>query len=59
MKFSEEISERADDPPKKAIIYDENGEILWSNIDEIKVSHLQIKELFDSHYNLKKMFRGY
>ena len=59
MKLVEEIFDRPDNPPKKAIIYDEKGKVLWSNIDEVKVAPSKIKDLFNSHHNLKIMFRGY
>lgn len=59
MKHVEEIFDRPDNPPKKAIIYDEKGKVLWSNIGEVKVAPGKIKDLFNSHQNLKIMFRGY
>ncbi len=59
MKLVEEIVDRPDNPPKKAIIYGEKGNVLWSNCDEVKVAPRRIKDLFNSHQNLKKMFQGY
>ena len=59
MKLVEETLDRPDNPSKKAIIYGENGKVLWGNIIEAKVDPKNIKGLFTSHYNVKKMFRGY
>ena len=32
---------------------------LWSNVDEVKVNPNKIKNLFNSHLNLKELFQGY
>lgn len=59
MKLVEEIVGRPDNPPKKAILYDKKGKVLWSSTDKIKVAPNKIKNLFNHYYKLKNMFRGY
>lgn len=59
MKYIEEIEGRPDNPPKLAIIYGADGKIIWSNTDEVKAGPEQIKGLYNSYQDLKRMYQGY
>lgn len=58
MKYLEVI-DRPDNPPRRAIIYNPDGSVIWKNIDEAEVSPQKIVNLFKTLQSHMKAFSSY
>lgn len=58
IKFTKQTFNREDNPPKQAIIYDQNGKKVWSNYpDQLPIDNEELKSIFkgfhEKFYNLE------
>lgn len=48
LKYLKVIENRLDKPPKEAIIYNEDGSVLWQNVKEPNVGFKEILDMYNS-----------
>lgn len=48
MKFLKIVHGRPDNPPKQAVIYSSDGNVVWKNTDDIPYPFKKLKELFSN-----------
>lgn len=59
IKYLKESFNHPDKPPKKAIIYNRKGEVLFKNIDEPALSEADVVKLFNNSISALKAFSKY
>lgn len=59
IKYVKETLNHPDSPPKEAVIYKQDGSILWKNTGEPAVSSKQVLELFRLNMNALREFSKY
>ena len=59
IKYLKQDLNHPESPPKKAIIYNTDGDILWKNVDEAIVNEVDIITLFEQNIQVLKAFSKY
>jgi hypothetical protein len=58
-KYVEVINKRPDNPPRVAIIYSENGSVLWKNVEKEVINFSELQNLFLTLQKTRKSFSTY